>query len=231
MIFKKPSWIPKNVLRQYLSRTKLDNLFLIDNCKVSSYIVNTLKLGSPVKGFKNIKGIGTYRVLDVLVHAQIRSKKITQTKVQTLEKSVAFLEHRKSILSAELEPLIRRHKEHEARLILDSISMDLTNRTLLSELEITNASLEYVPLCGIYFLIQGDEICYVGQSTNIHVRLVTHTKDKQFTAYSYVLCSKEILDKLESIYIHLFRPKYNGNGNKHQLIAAPINLENLLSCK
>ena len=92
-------------------------------------------------------------------------------------------------------------------------------------------SLEHaVPIdtaCGIYFLISEKRIVYVGQSTNVFSRVYTHMQTKQFDSYVYMPCEKDMLDKLESLYIHFLTPELNGNfhnGNK----IAPLSLNEIL---
>lgn len=65
--------------------------------------------------------------------------------------------------------------------------------------------------CGIYFLMQGSEIVYVGQSTNCNFRIGNHLSDEQkvFDSYFMVECIESRLDEMEAKYIVKFRPKYN----------------------
>jgi len=63
-------------------------------------------------------------------------------------------------------------------------------------------------MIGIYFLKQKDEVVYVGQSINIHRRIEQH-KDKKFDNYSYIQCSKDMLNCTEEAYILRFNPIYN----------------------
>lgn len=64
---------------------------------------------------------------------------------------------------------------------------------------------------GVYFLIDGTKIVYVGQSTNVHARVYQHriALEKKFTRYFLLPCQPDELTALESRYIHLYRPKYN----------------------
>ena len=108
----------------------------------------------------------------------------------------------------------------------DFFSM-LTGQTLLCESSIVDAARQWVPPTGIYFLIKEKKIVYIGQSTNIFTRITTHAKYKKFDSYSYIPCDQSILDKLESLYIHVYQPELNGflsEGRKH----APIQLHELL---
>lgn len=70
--------------------------------------------------------------------------------------------------------------------------------------------------CHIYFLLQGDEIVYVGQADNVGVRLRAHQKDKQFDSYYDIQCEKEEANSLEHYFILKFSPKYNREpGGRH----------------
>lgn len=67
----------------------------------------------------------------------------------------------------------------------------------------------------IYALISNDEIVYIGQSTNILLRISTHlTSNKVFDSWSIIenlgtyTTSKEV-NRLEEKYIRKFLPKYN----------------------
>jgi excinuclease UvrABC nuclease subunit len=80
----------------------------------------------------------------------------------------------------------------------------------LSKQDILNQRTEYTAICGIYFLIAGDEIVYVGQARNIFFRLAAHyNSDKVFQTFSYVECAPEELCELEAEYIVAFAPRYN----------------------
>jgi len=80
-------------------------------------------------------------------------------------------------------------------------------------------------LCGVYFLIDGDEIVYVGQSTNIHSRIAQHN-DKKFDKFTFVECEQSALNMVESIFIHTYRPKLN-LVRVAGYVAAPVSWEEL----
>ena len=109
---------------------------------------------------------------------------------------------------------------------MSAISAALTNRTLLDGEQIVKLSLPWKTASGVYFLIQGEEVIYVGQSVNIYSRIAQHP-DKRFDRYAFVPCEVEVLDKLESLYIHTLKPRLNGNASKQEK-SAPIRLDNLL---
>lgn len=96
---------------------------------------------------------------------------------------------------------------------------------IVSAEEVIRASMRYEPFCGIYFLIRDYEIVYVGQSINIFARMADHRRSKSFDSFAYLKCcaDKDVLDFLESTYIHIFKPRLNicpRTGAKY----APLNL-------
>jgi hypothetical protein len=106
------------------------------------------------------------------------------------------------------------------------VSAALTNRTLLDGEQIAKLALPWQLSSGVYFLVQDQEVVYVGQSVNIYSRIPQHS-DKKFNKYAFVPCEVELLDKLESLYIHTLKPRLNGNFTKQEK-SAPIRLDNLL---
>ena len=130
-------------------------------------------------------------------------------------------------LFAQIRYLEQNFEETLQRMELFSQSaMSLTNKTLLSEQEIVESASKWKKATGIYFLIKDSKVVYVGQSVHIYSRIASHY-DKEFDSFAYIPCDQELLDKLESLYIHVLRPERNGNhsaGKKH----APLNLEQIL---
>lgn len=65
----------------------------------------------------------------------------------------------------------------------------------------------------IYFLFDGDEIVYVGQTTQGEARVFAHRfaseRPKQFDAVTMIECPIDKLDELESRFIIEFCPRYN----------------------
>ena len=111
--------------------------------------------------------------------------------------------------------------------VMNAASCALTGKTLLPEEEIVKAALPWDGLSGVYFLIANDEVIYVGQSVNVYARLSQHASGKYFDRYAFIRCKPDILDKLESLYIHCLRPKLNGNIDTY-VKNAPITLDKLL---
>lgn len=64
--------------------------------------------------------------------------------------------------------------------------------------------------CGVYFLIRASSITYVGKTTSLLQRLHKHHRSgRKFDSFSFIACSPEHLDELESIYIALLLPQEN----------------------
>jgi len=61
---------------------------------------------------------------------------------------------------------------------------------------------------GIYFLIQNNEIVYIGSSKNPMSRISAH-KDKIFNKYFIKPCDINELENIEAEYIFKYNPKYN----------------------
>lgn len=81
---------------------------------------------------------------------------------------------------------------------------------LPSPSEIIDSAQHYGDTCGVYFLVHQDEIVYVGQSLNIWSRIGTHVSSKKFDRAAYIQVPREKLDLVESLYIHMLKPKLNG---------------------
>ena len=64
---------------------------------------------------------------------------------------------------------------------------------------------------GIYFLLDEDEIVYIGQSRDIRRRIGLHLSDgcKRFNSIRFFKCSRARLDHNETRLIAFYRPKYN----------------------
>jgi hypothetical protein len=68
-------------------------------------------------------------------------------------------------------------------------------------------------LSGIYFLMSGSEIIYIGQSKNIFTRPFAH-KDKNHDRVIVLKIPKLLLDFVESAFIGLYLPVLNGIKNE-----------------
>ena len=129
-------------------------------------------------------------------------------------------------LREEIAALEAKLSALERQETMNVVSSTLTGKVLLRANEIARAALPLEKVSGVYFLVDGDEVVYVGQAVNVHSRVGQHT-DKRFDRYAFVPCATDALNVLESLYIHCLRPRLNGdqiNGAK----CAPIALDALV---
>lgn len=83
--------------------------------------------------------------------------------------------------------------------------------TQLTEKIIVDTAVPRNGLCGIYFLVRGSSVVYVGQSINVYKRLSEHMGARiiDFDKYHVLPCAAELMDILETSYIAKFRPYWN----------------------
>lgn len=111
---------------------------------------------------------------------------------------------------------------------LSALSAALNDRALLPPEEIVKGAIPFTLSSGVYFLVDNEEIVYVGQSVNVYSRISQHVI--KFDKYAFVPCPVNLLDRLESFYIHFLRPRSNGNINAQEK-SAPIRFNKLLNMK
>lgn len=76
--------------------------------------------------------------------------------------------------------------------------------------EILQAAVRSAKASGIYFLVRGDEVVYVGQSLDMLHRIARHRREgRSFDRYACMECEPERLDALEALYIAAFAPREN----------------------
>lgn len=103
-------------------------------------------------------------------------------------------------------------------------ALNVVDSHLLSAAEIAANAVEAVDgYSGIYFLLDGSDIVYIGQSTKIYARIGQHVAEcwhptqapwtKKFTHATVLMCPRAHLDTLEAAYIRKFKPKYNRSLN------------------
>ena len=61
----------------------------------------------------------------------------------------------------------------------------------------------------VYFLFQGQELVYIGQTKKLLERLAKHCKDKLFDGFSFIRCDRNELYRIERWAITKHRPKLN----------------------
>ena len=107
---------------------------------------------------------------------------------------------------------------------MSDLANKVTSKTLISAETIVAAAKPWERFTGVYFLISNKTIVYVGQSVNVYARLSGHG-DKNFDSFTVIPCPKEHLDVLESLYIHVMNPVFNGHEKNN---CAPLNLTKIL---
>jgi hypothetical protein len=76
--------------------------------------------------------------------------------------------------------------------------------------DVLRAAIPAASFTGIYFLILGGDVVYVGQSIDILNRISKHRREgKEFDSYAYMLCEREKLNDLEALYITALMPWLN----------------------
>jgi hypothetical protein len=128
-------------------------------------------------------------------------------------------------LREEIAALERRLAKLKRMETMQVVSAALTGNSLLRADEIAAAAHPWEKASGVYFLLDGNEVVYVGQAVNVYSRIGQHT-EKRFDRYAFVPCPVDALDILESLYIHLLRPRFNGVQKNGQYYA-PISLTEL----
>jgi len=149
-----------------------------------------------------------------------RQRNIQEREAQKL----ADIERRDS-LKCEIKELENILNGLEKIKLVNKTALTLTNKTLLSETDIVSAANIWELATGVYFLIDSGRVVYVGQSVNVYARIASHN-DKVFDSFAFIPCDKNVLDSLESLYIHILRPALNGNA--HDAKRAPMSFSKLL---
>ncbi len=85
---------------------------------------------------------------------------------------------------------------------------------LFSESEIIEAARDH-HATGVYFLIAGGRIVYIGRSHNVFSRVAEHRLTKSFDAWHFILCKPSEVSALESAYIKKYQPPLNVIGVRY----------------
>jgi hypothetical protein len=64
---------------------------------------------------------------------------------------------------------------------------------------------------GVYFLLSDSEVVYVGKTTNLTTRVLSHSAQKDFDAVYYLPVKISELNDVERKYIKQLDPKYNND--------------------
>lgn len=88
--------------------------------------------------------------------------------------------------------------------------------------EIRGASKPYSPICGVYALLVGDEIRYVGQSLDVQARLASHVAaGKVFDRVAIYPCQVDKLLELEASFIATLKPPENHTKSGRLVLPVP----------
>jgi len=96
-------------------------------------------------------------------------------------------------------------------------------KRLLSEADIVRKATLTPQVRGVYFLIRGDSVMYVGQSICVASRIAQHKKNRDFSRHFVIpVDSREERILLEAEYIYVFRPRWNGRYGKNGPMRMPF---------
>lgn len=204
-----PDFIPREALRVYCKPPAMNKYLYVDHILPSSFIARCERQGRPLPSVQR-----KYRLLDVLARARAEGVAVTPGQALTM--------HAVEQIAVKLEG-------HRLAPIT-AASVALTGATLLTNDEVAAGAMPLpLPMSGVYFLVEGRQVVYVGQSRNLMSRLATHVGCKMFDRFAYIPCPAEALDLLESLYIHALRPSQNGRyKSKNDIPCAPLRLDEIL---
>jgi len=231
----RPSFMPVDVYEGEFTRGQMDKMFRVSDMKVTSFIQKCEGLGDPIshrrpkryEGF-HFGATKVYRCSEVIDRALIDGYDVLPTRFEELKRSEGELLGDVELLRKELFILREQRDRALCHFEFDSIVSDLGLSKLYREEEIVGSKLSYEGSSGVYFLIKGDRVVYVGQSVNVFLRIASHVQHKDFDSYAYISCPRDKLDILESLYIHTLSPPLQGKNSNGDGFSAPIGLSRLL---
>lgn len=203
---RRPSFIPRDSFRQWMSPSRLDKFFQVGAILASSFVQRREALGRPVRRSAR----GWVRPLDVVAAAAADGLPINPPRERRPERmrlGRPDLERERQKLEMVLggPSAFKRHDFY------DNLVVTLTRRRMASREEILEHSAPIeTAASGVYFLISGDEIVYVGQSRNVHARIASHMTTKTFDRVAVLRVAPDQLDFVESVYILALKPRLNG---------------------
>jgi len=211
-------------LNVFMTEAQLNKIIVIGGIKFGSFLQKVKREGSPVKVFRDVKGIRRYKISHIIAKANARAESIESVRVfeeRKMRYSFYGMNYKK----------VKKSDYPAYEMCYQDISCKLTGHKIQGASAIIDASKHFNPdsCTGVYFLIKQCEIVYVGQSVNVFNRIGNHRGIKDFDAFSYIECPKNQLDVLESIYIHFLNPKYNGMSGTSNRVSAPLPFEEILN--
>ena len=241
---RRPEFISRELFRQWLPKSQLNKLLTVDNIAAMGYIDRCARLGKPIKSKrgpyrgpnKQASYSHLYRALDIVTRAYAEGVSVGPPKRQADQHTHTELKREIRSLTEELGGL----KQKKKMLLQDVHATEFFVRAkqqlsrlkgldLVSRQELIRNKIPMLPTIGVYFLIEKDEIVYVGQSVNVFARVSHHYQDgeKVFDSFCYISCEKEELNILESLYILIFQPRCNGYHGISRQLHAPMSFREI----
>lgn len=193
--------------------SQLENMFTISLGSVRSFVkkyrIKPVRIDNT---YGNNKGI--FSAETIIKVAIQNGRVITKPKSKLHLEEDNFSRHIDEIEKNKIELESLKSKIQEAQKTLDILNSRIDyakEENTLSKNEILMLAGIVPKIVGIYFLIDNEEIVYVGQSKDIYSRINTHTKHKVFDRFTYIKCPEEMLDTIETRYIKRLEPKLNRN--------------------
>lgn len=225
---RRPEFISREKFRQWLSTTEINRHMIVGGVQPGSYVARAERLGNPIQ-HRIAQGQKRWRLIDIVARANAHGDPVEPVRETALIQGVRELERRKASLQAEVSALTDYVERERHSLVLDKVSHRLTGKSLLTSCEIAAGSTEIPRYSGVYFLLKGTCVVYVGQSIHVFSRVTDHLGSKDFDSFAWIACPPASLDMLESLYIHTLRPVYNTCERGSQLVFAPISLDRVLT--
>ena len=224
----RPDFIPSDVFRAYLTGGQINKWVRIGGIMAYSFLQRCEQKGRPIKHVMN-KGSKHWRLLDVVARARADGLLVEAPLELRIDKEMDRLAQTNKELVEQLENLREESAVLSHVLALNKASVKLTGATLLKQREIVAAKMELPVKSGVYFLINNGKVVYVGQSVKIMSRVIDHTINKVFDGFAYIPCEANMLDVMESLYIHVLRPPLNGKRFDGKSPVAPLQLKDLFA--
>ena len=203
-----PEWLQPRK-NEWLSRTVLARLFCTASGRPFPAWFDSVKdrCRSISQDYQPEKQATYYLVKSVWAAAQAHGVELVENTQPQRDRDQPWLRsenqrltRRVAALEAELECVTRQHQQ-----LRDDLAGVMPRASLTALLV---QAQEPKPAPGVYFLIEGDEIVYVGQSKNVLARMAGHA-DKRFSRVKMIPTSVEGLLSFETRMIEALQPRYN----------------------
>lgn len=206
--YGRPEWISREDFRDWHGASSLDRMLRVGNSTATSFVYKCERDGRPIrKAKRGVKGGNAWRPIDVVARARAES----QVVMPPLDPGASCGSELVPVPEGFLPMLsiAQRHKPVAPK----EFEVALSDRRMATKESILNGAVSVDVLldtCGVYFLIRGAEIVYVGQSVSVMSRLSQHLRGgKDFDRFAFVPVEKKNLNVVEWAYINIFRPALN----------------------